>query len=207
MALSIRNLQFLEWKDINLTVGDGEVVCLVGESGSGKSLLLRAIADLILSQGEVELDGVERSRVSSLNWRRKVGYLPAEILWWEDTVGAHFLSPPSKQTLESLRLSPDCLDWNPNRLSMGERQRLGILRMLDREPTFLLLDEPTANLDEANSGLAENRLLDYIRERGGGALWVSHSSEQANRVGDRALRMRNRALEGLSGENGKAESQ
>ena len=73
MALSIRNLQFLDWKDINLTIGDGEVVCLVGEPGSGKSLLLRAIADLIVSRGVIELDGMERSSISSLDWRRKVG--------------------------------------------------------------------------------------------------------------------------------------
>ena len=56
---------------------------------------------------------------------------------------------------------------------MGERQRLGILRMLDREPAYLLLDEPTANLDEMNASSAENRLLAYICERGRGALWVS----------------------------------
>ena len=82
MALIIRNLQFLDWKDIILTIGDGEVVCLVGQSGSGKSLLLRAIADLIVSRGVIELDGTERSSMSSLDWRRKLGYLPAEIFWW-----------------------------------------------------------------------------------------------------------------------------
>ena len=206
MALSIRNLQFLDWRDINLTIGDGEVVCLLGESGSGKSLLLRAIADLIVSQGVIELEGAERSSVSSLEWRRKVGYLPAEIFWWEDSVRAHFLNPPSNQSLGSLRLSRDCLDWSPNRLSMGERQRLGILRMLDREPAYLLLDEPTANLDETNSSLAENQLLAYIRERGKGALWVSHSSEQAGRVGDRTLQMKDGAPRELMGEPGKAEA-
>ena len=206
MALSIRNLQFLDWRDINLTIGDGEVVCLLGESGSGKSLLLRAIAYLIVSQGVIELEGAERSSVSSLEWRRKVGYLPAEIYWWEDSVRAHFLNPPGNQSLGSLRLSRDCLDWSPNRLSMGERQRLGILRMLDREPAYLLLDEPTANLDETNSSLAENRLLAYIRERGKGALWVSHSSEQAGRVGDRTLQMKDGAPRELMGEPGKAEA-
>ncbi len=206
MALSIRNLQFLDWRDINLTIGDGEVVCLLGESGSGKSLLLRAIADLIVSQGVIELEGAERRSVSSLEWRRKVGYLPAEIFWWEDSVRAHFLNPPSNQSLGSLRLSRDCLDWSPNRLSMGERQRLGILRMLDREPAYLLLDEPTANLDETNSSLAENQLLAYIRERGKGALWVSHSSEQAGRVGDRTLQMKDGAPRELMGEPGKAEA-
>ncbi|MCH2613529.1 MAG: ATP-binding cassette domain-containing protein [Opitutales bacterium] len=206
MALSIRNLQFLDWRDINLTIGDGEVVCLLGESGSGKSLLLRAIADLIVSQGVIELEGAERSSVSSLEWRRKVGYLPAEMFWWEDSGRAHFLNPPSNQSLGSLRLSRDCLDWSPNRLSMGERQRLGILRMLDREPAYLLLDEPTANLDETNSSLAENRLLAYIRERGKGALWVSHSSEQAGRVGDRTLQMKDGAPRELMGEPGKAEA-
>ena len=203
MTLSIGNLQFLDWKNLDLTIGDGEVVCLVGESGSGKSLLLRAIADLILNEGAIELDGAGRDSMSPRDWRLKVGYLPAEIFWWEDTVAAHFLNRPSKQALESLRLSPDCPGWNPNRLSMGERQRLGILRLLDREPEILLLDEPTANLDEANSSLAENRLLDYIREKRGGALWVSHSSDQARRVGDRAFRMKDRTLVALDSEIGR----
>lgn len=204
MALSIRNLQFLDWKNLDLTIDDGEVVSLVGESGSGKSLLLRAIADLIVNQGAIELDGVERNSMSSRDWRRKVGYLPAEIFWWEDTVGDHFLNPPSERSLEDLRLSSDCLDWKPSRLSMGERQRLGILRMLDREPDFLLLDEPTANLDEENSVLAEKRLLTYVQDRGSGALWVSHSSEQARRVGNRSLRMSDRALEELDRKPGEA---
>ena len=206
MALSIRNLQFLDWRDINLTIGDGEVVCIVEESGFGKSLLSRAIADLIVSRGVIELDGTARSSMSSLDWRRKVGYLPAEIFWWEDAVGAHFLNLPSKNSLGVLRLSPDCLDWSPNRLSMGERQRLGILRMLDREPAYLLLDEPTANLDEINASLAENLLLAYIRERRRGALWVSHSSGQARRIGDRTLQMKDGAPRELIGETGKAEA-
>jgi len=204
MALSIRNLQFLDWKGLDLTIGGGEVVALVGESGSGKSLLLRAIADLIVSQGAIELNGVERNSMSSLDWRLKVGYLPAEIFWWEDTVGAHFLNPPSQESLEGLRLSSECLGWNPSRLSMGERQRLGIMRMLDREPEFLLLDEPTANLDETNATLAEKRILSYIRDRKAGALWVSHSSEQARRVGNRSLRMRDRAIEELDRKPGEA---
>ena len=76
--------------------------------------------------------------------------------------------------------------------------------MRDREPAYLLLDEPTANLYEMNASLAENRLLAYIRERGRGALWVSHSSGQARRIGDRTLQMKDGAPRELIGETGTA---
>lgn len=193
-GLNIQNLSFIEWEHLDLSVAESEVVCLLGDSGSGKSLLLRAIADLIVNEGEVSLWGKRRESFSPPEWRKRVGYLAAEILWWEETVDLHFSKPLSREDLDKLNLPHDAGEWAPSRLSMGERQRLGILRMLDRSPEVLLLDEPTANLDENSSSVVEQVLLDYIGEQSAPALWVTHSKDQAGRVGHRILEMKNQSL-------------
>ena len=61
-----------------------------GPSGAGKTLLLRAIADLDPNQGLVSLEGRDRSTIPGPEWRRLVGYVPAEPGWWAETVGEHF---------------------------------------------------------------------------------------------------------------------
>lgn len=200
-GLDIHGLSFLEWSHLDVSIASGEVVCLLGDSGSGKSLLLRAIADLVVNEGDVSLSGERREGFDPPDWRKRVGYLSAEILWWEETVDLHFLAPPSRELLEKMNLPKDAGAWSPSRLSMGERQRLGILRMLDREPEALLLDEPTANLDERSSAVVEKALLSYIAEKSAPALWVTHSKEQAWRVGNRILEMKDRSLRELNRAN------
>ena len=193
-GLNIQNLSFIEWKHLDLSVAESEVVCLLGDSGSGKSLLLRAIADLIVNEGEVSLWGKGRENFSPPEWRKRVGYLAAEVLWWEETVDLHFSKPLSREDLDKVNLPHDAGEWAPSRLSMGERQRLGILRMLDRSPEVLLLDEPTANLDENSSSVVEKVLLNYIGEESAPTLWVTHSKDQASRLGHRILEMKNQSL-------------
>ncbi len=196
-GLNIQNLSFIEWEHLDLSVAESEVVCLLGDSGSGKSLLLRAIADLIVNEGEVSLWGKGRESFSPPEWRKRVGYLAAEVLWWEETVDLHFSKPLSREDLDKVNLPHDAGEWAPSRLSMGERQRLGILRMLDRSPEVLLLDEPTANLDENSSSVVEKVLLDYIGEESAPTLWVTHSEDQAGRLGHRILEMKNQSLKEL----------
>ena len=193
-GLNVQNLSFIEWEHLDLSVAESEVVCLLGDSGSGKSLLLRAIADLIVNEGDVSLWGKGRESFSPPEWRKRVGYLAAEVLWWEETVDLHFSKPLSREDLDKLNLPHDAGEWAPSRLSMGERQRLGILRMLDRSPEVLLLDEPTANLDENSSSVVEKLLLNYIGEQSAPTLWVTHSKDQAGRLGHRILEMKNQSL-------------
>ena len=196
-GLNIQNLSFIEWEHLDLSVAESEVVCLLGDSGSGKSLLLRAIADLIVNEGEVSLWGKGRESFSPPEWRKRVGYLAAEVIWWEETVDLHYSKPLSREDLDKVNLPHDAGEWAPSRLSMGERQRLGILRMLDRSPEVLLLDEPTANLDENSSSVVEKVLLDYIGEESAPTLWVTHSKDQAGRLGHRILEMKNQSLKEL----------
>lgn len=168
----------------------------MGESGVGKSLLLRAIADLDPNQGRLSLDGHARERYPACEWRRRVMLVPSESHWWAPRVGDHFarLDPA---LFERLGFKPAVADWPVERLSSGERQRLALLRALVCGPDVLLLDEPTANLDDAAANRVEAMLSAYAQESGAGLLWVTHSAAQARRVAARTLRLSERGLEAI----------
>ncbi len=170
---------------IDLAIGAGECVCIRGASGSGKSLLLRAIADLDLHQGEARLDTRACAVTPAPQWRRQVALVMAEGQWWAETVGEHFADGCDPAWLERLGLPAAALDWQVARCSTGERQRLALLRTLMRQPAALLLDEPTGNLDEDSTARVEALLDDYRRAHDAALLWVSHDPRQAARVAQR----------------------
>ena len=142
------------------------------------------MADLDPYQGRVLLDGTPADAFAPAEWRARVGLLPAESQWWHERVGDHFarLEPESWRRLG---FDMQTADWAVGRLSTGERQRLGMLRLLANRPAALLLDEPTAALDPESVARAEVLIGDYRRERCVPVLWVSHDPEQIRRVADR----------------------
>lgn len=182
--------------EIFLELNAHRISCLSGPSGSGKTLLLRAIADLDVNQGQVWLNGRERNSFEANEWRRKVAYLPAESRWWAYTVAEHFPRMPSDKELARLGFGPDVGGWQVERLSSGERQRLSLLRLLANQPAVLLLDEPTANLDSANSEIVEALILSYLAGEDASCLWVTHDAAQARRLGAPLLGMQAGHLEG-----------
>jgi len=193
-GLEIRELRFLDWGPLSLSIAAGECVGVTGESGSGKSLLLRAIADLDPHGGTVALDGSDCSAFAAPEWRRRVAMLPAESRWWFDRVADHFpaegTSTLAADLVELGFDGTDVLAWEVARLSAGERQRLALARLLCRDPQALLLDEPTANLDAG----ATDRVERLLGRRALTALWVSHDPGQLRRVARRSFRMEGRAL-------------
>src|SRR3546814_3605199 len=76
--LTVRNLSRSGLEPTSFELAAGECIALRGPSGSGKTLLLRALADLDLNEGEVLLDDTPRSRIPAPRWRRRVGYVAAE---------------------------------------------------------------------------------------------------------------------------------
>ncbi len=205
-ALRIDGIRHALLDPIALTLAAGELVFLSGPSGAGKSLLLRAIADLDPHQGEVWLGSQARSTLSAPEWRRRVGMLPAESAWWSERVGEHFPSssepsnrhgepPPILHWLQRLGFGIEVMDWSVSRLSTGERQRLGLLRMLAQQPQALLLDEATANLDPLNRDRVEALIEDYRHNALVPVLWVSHDIEQRRRLGARRFIIHDRRLE------------
>lgn len=172
---------------VSFTLAAGECVMVQGESGSGKTLLLRAIADLDPNHGRVTLDGQDRASMAAPLWRARVGYLPAEPGWWAERVAAHFQDWTMTEPLARRLKLPDGIGTGMVApLSTGERQRLALLRALERNPQVLMLDEPTAALDATTTALVESVLAER-QAQGMALLWVSHNADQAARLGGRRL--------------------
>ncbi|MFE1571420.1 ABC transporter ATP-binding protein [Comamonas odontotermitis] len=194
--LSLRALQSPIAGPCTLDLQAGECLAIMGASGAGKSVLLRLIADLDPGSGQVLLNGQPRSQFSGPAWRQQVMYLAAEPAWWAESVMAHFPPDSQAQLLQlaaQLGLRHGFIDIPVAQLSTGERQRLALLRGLVRKPQVLLLDEPTAALDE-DSILAVEQLLRSHQQQGLSVVWVTHSHPQASRVASRCLRLHERQL-------------
>ena len=180
----------------SLDLQPGECTCIMGASGSGKSVLLRLIADLDPSTGNVLLNGQARHRFTGPQWRAQVMYVPAEPAWWAASVMEHFPAGSEnalQAAAQQLGLRAQFMQTPVAQLSTGERQRLALLRALLRQPQVLLLDEPTAALDE-EAVTAVEQLLHQHQQQGLALLWVTHSHAQAQRVADRCLRLHDRQL-------------
>ena len=174
-------------RHFDFTLMPHEIMTVAGPSGSGKSLFLRALADMDKHQGEVFLSGKPQSAFEPDNWRKQVILVAAESAWWSTIVGDHFRHNPTEQQLADLGFEAQVLSWQVSRLSSGERQRLGLLRALVLKPAVLLLDEPTANLDENNTLRVEKLLLDYLNTHKTAAVWVSHDHAQRERLDGKEL--------------------
>lgn len=118
----------------------------------------------------------------------------AESCWWFDTVGDHFEFLENINDingwLTQLDFNPDVMNWQVNRLSTGEKQRLAIIRLLANRPRALLLDEPTASLDKKNIEKVEDLLTGYRKENNAPTIWVSHDPEQEKRIASRRYRIK-----------------
>jgi len=174
---------------VSFDLQDGECVALQGPSGVGKTLLLRSIADLDPNEGTVKLDGTLREAVPAPVWRKRVTYVAAEPGWWSDSVQEHFTGWDDALPLVTrLGLPGNCGPWPIQRLSSGERQRLGLVRALMLRSRVLLLDEPTSALDSASAAAVECLIAERISD-GTSVIWSTHDDAQARRVGSRVFVM------------------
>jgi ABC-type multidrug transport system ATPase subunit len=187
-ALRIERLATKLIGPISFDVAPGECLALMGASGAGKSLLLRAIVDLDPSTGNVTLGLHARDDMPASEWRKLVAFVPAESGWWGDRVRDHFPSNCDATELIGKMGLAGSLEWEVSRLSTGERQRLALARALCRKPQALLVDEPTASLDDCATRLVEDLIRECCRE-GMALVLVTHDRLQAERMAKRLLRM------------------
>lgn len=185
--LSIENLRSPIFGPVSVRISPGQSVVVKGPSGSGKTRFLRAVADLDEHQGDVLLEGRSCRGMPAYEWRQRVRFVPAESGWWHETVRPHFADETAlDDRLAALELRPELLDLPVSELSTGERQRLAFLRAIEDQPAVLLLDEPTAALDEQSIARME-ALFDQELARGAILLMASHSAAQMEKYGKRSL--------------------
>jgi len=192
-------------KGISFQIKSGEFVSIVGPSGSGKSTLLGIIAGLDNpTSGQVLVDGVDITTMSESKLavvrNKKIGMvfqafnLIPTLTAQENVevplyVGKHKGSPSTRarELLDLVGLSHR-LAHRPNQLSGGEQQRVAIARALATDPAFVLMDEPTGNLDAKNS---ENvlKLIAYLREQTGKTFIIATHDPLVASHADRAIRL------------------
>lgn len=197
--LVLENLSVGTLSGVSLTVPGGQVVCLSGPSGSGKSRLLRAVADLEPHGGIIRLNDTLQSAMLAHQWRSRVMMVPADSQWWFDEVGGHFPDDAGARLPSALGFPPEVMGWSVSRLSSGERQRLALWRALALQPEALLLDEPTANLDNDSTEAIEAWLIDEVRRRQIAVLWVAHDPAQIHRLASAHYRIHGTTLERVHG--------
>jgi putative ABC transport system ATP-binding protein len=179
-------------RNISFVMEKGDFILLRGESGCGKSTLLRLLAKLeVPTGGRLLLQGSEYSSLSSRTLRRRVAYLqqlPVMIagsvrdnLFLSFRFAEQGLAPPSdsalRASLERARLGGLNLDAPAADLSVGQRQRLALIRLLLMNPEVLLLDEPTAALDGDSAAIIHAWLRELHADEGRTILLVTHVPE------------------------------
>jgi ABC-type lipoprotein export system ATPase subunit len=188
---------------VTLTIGAREYAALTGPSGCGKSTLLHLIAALdVPTRGSILVDGRDLREVDSDHYRRhEVGLvfqlhnlLPhlnalqnVEIAMFSNGLNHQKQRARANLLLEAVGLERKA-STNPPRLSGGERQRLAIARALANEPSIVLADEPTGNLDTESAERVLRVFEQLRRDRGVTILMVTHDAHVAS-AADRVISM------------------
>ncbi len=185
---------------IDLEVAAGEFVALMGPSGSGKSTLLNLIAGIDKpSEGTIEIAGVDIVRLSErelADWRAaNVGFVfqfynLMPVLSAFDNVELPLLLTALSARERRERVADvltlvglaDRADHYPNELSGGQQQRVAIARALVTDPTLIVADEPTGDLDRATGAEVLTVLDQLVNELGKTIVMVTHDPKAASRA-------------------------
>ncbi len=192
--------------ELDLHIKKGEFVFIVGRSGAGKSTLTKLITrELAPTTGNVYIDGICINKLKKKEipyLRRKIGMVFQDFRLLDKSVydNVAFALEITGATKRQIRRKvPDALSRvglsskaknYPNELSGGEQQRVAIARAIVNNPGLIIADEPTGNLDPANSADIIEMLLD-INRSGTTVLVVTHDRELVDRVKKRVILIEN----------------
>jgi len=185
---------------LSFDISEGELVTLTGPSGSGKSTLLKCLNRLVTpGSGTIMLRGVDISLCDPSVVRRYITYVGQIPAMFPGTVAENLSYPFSfkanrdlaipdfGEILREVGLSSAYCEKEASKLSGGEQQRVAIARSLSLSPRILLLDEPTASLDEKAKFVLEELIVRLNRELSMTIIVVTHDIEQAGRLSGRKL--------------------
>ena len=193
-------------KDVNLHINRGEFVFIVGDSGSGKSTLIKLLLrELTVTSGSINVMGYDLSRIRHRKipkFRCNLGVVFQDFRLlkdrnvYENVAFAQRIVQKSGKEIK--RNVPSMLavvglagkyKAKPRQLSGGEQQRVALARALVNQPTILLADEPTGNLDPKNSWEIM-KLLEQINENGTTVIVVTHNREIVNAMQKRVVTLK-----------------
>lgn len=198
-------------KGIDLDIEKGEYVALMGPSGSGKSTLMNILGCLdTATSGSYELNGVNVSTMTDDELaeirNKEIGFIFQTFNLLPRTTALENVALPmiyagaskaertkrAEEVLHDVGLA-DRMDHRPNELSGGQRQRVAVGRALVNNPSIILADEPTGNLDSKTSEEIMN-LIDAIHQKGNTVILVTHEEDIAQRA-KRVIRLRDGMIE------------
>lgn len=188
-------------EEISFTVERGTTTVLVGPSGCGKTTTMKLVNRLEdPTEGTVYRDGDPISEFDPIELRRETGYVIQEIgLFDHMTVADNIATVPRlndwdeadidarvDELLELMDLPPEIYrDQYPTELSGGQRQRVGVARAFASDPDVILMDEPFGALDPITRENLQNEFIDIQSELDTTILFVTHSIDEALKMGDR----------------------
>jgi cell division transport system ATP-binding protein len=193
--------------DVSLEIAKGEFVFLVGHSGTGKSSLLRLLyRETRPTAGDITVDGIRVDHLTSMRvpaLRRHLGVvfqdfklLPDKTVWENVAFAMQVTGAPTKDIMRQVPRALDLVGLShrsrmyPDELSGGEQQRTAIARALVNNPKILLCDEPTGNLDPANTTEIVDLLL-RINLKGTTVVVATHNQAVVDRMRRRVVRLDN----------------
>lgn len=197
-------------KGISLRIEDGEFVFLVGPSGSGKSTIIKLLTgEIVPTSGQIAVNGFSLTNIAERQiplLRRSVGVIFQDFRLIEKKTVYENLSFAMRAVgsspreikkripyvLELVGLE-EKTDRYPNELSGGEQQRVAIARALINNPSTIIADEPTGNLDPARS-LEIMRLLERINQLGTTMVVVTHEKDLVNQFKKRVVTLEQGAI-------------
>lgn len=192
---------------VTVSIDNGEFVYVVGPSGAGKSTFIRLVyREALPTKGEIIIKGTKTNEMKNREvpfLRRTVGVvfqdfklLPKLTVYENVAFALEVIEEQPKQIRERVMEVLDLVGLKnkarslPDELSGGEQQRVSIARAISNEPTILIADEPTGNLDPDTSW-SIMRILEEINARGTTVIMATHSKEIVNTIKKRVIAIEN----------------